>query len=219
MWAGWEGGRPDAEGEASTSTGEAGAEAAPPPYWDRKQCKRMWHHYCKGTFDKKEKDEQNSAESENAAEPNAAEQEAPNANDYLRSVGETIAAILDPLGKSSFAVRGAQEVLSLLPIEVIGQSRHFMCVCLTGIDVAVDVEHGGERQRCGADTNKPKIPEAEPKTESDSKGKSKKSKPAAEQVPTAPSSAEESGDTEMKDANAETGEQGGVPMEVGLAAI
>ena len=83
--------------------------------------------------------------------------------------------------------------------------------------MAVDVEHGGERQRCGVNvTTGGAVPKSD-ETKSGNKGEGKKSKPAAKKAPTAPSAAGK--DEEMKDANAETGEQttnADVPMEVSV---
>ena len=82
--------------------------------------------------------------------------------------------------------------------------------------MAVDVEHSGQTQRCGVNVSTDKAKSGDGKKES--KGEGKKSKPATEKRPSAP--APESKDEEMKDANAETGEQtstADTPMEVNLS--
>ena len=87
---------------------------------------------------------------------------------------------------------------------------------MTGIDVAVDVEHAGQRQRCGVNVSTGGAKPNNDESKKGNKGEGKKSKTPTEETPTAPAAAEEK-DQEMKDANAETGEQtstADVPMEV-----
>ena len=79
--------------------------------------------------------------------------------------------------------------------------------------MAVDVEHSGQRQRCGVNVSSEKVGNDDVKK--GNKGEGKKSKPTAEKSPSAPEA--DVKDEEMKDANAETGEQtsnADTPMEV-----
>ena len=92
---------------------------------------------------------------------------------------------------------------------------------MTGIDVAVDVEHAGQRQRCGVNVSTGGAKPNNNDSKKGNKGEGKKSRTPTEETSTAPAAAEEK-DQEMKDANAETGEQtstADVPMEVNTLKI
>lgn len=156
---------------------------------DRKQMKRWWKQQMKTMFghphpgqggnngDEAKMDQSTEPENGEKERTNDQQQQMPQAGDFLKSVGDTIAAMLDPLG----------------------------------IDVAVDVEHGGVTQRCGNE-EEPTATSADP-TESGATGgarpkagkatkdqKVKKSKPEEKGAPV---------DVEMSDEsqNKETGEK------------
>ena len=84
----------------------------------------------------------------------------------------------------------------------------------------MDVEHEGERQRCGVSVSTGGEKSKTEETNKRNKGEGKKSQSASEKAPTAPPT--EGKDQEMKDANAETGEQTtstDVPMEASISKV